>query len=56
MSQYNHVSTEKNLQIISQEKAKELGMEFYFTGEECENGHINERYVENGECVECEMS
>ncbi len=33
--------------------AKALGLTRYFTGEPCKNGHIAERRVANGLCIEC---
>lgn len=33
--------------------AKEAGLKRYFTGKPCKNGHIAERQVSNGVCVEC---
>jgi 5-methylcytosine-specific restriction endonuclease McrA len=33
--------------------AKEAGLVRYFTGKPCKNGHIAERQVSNGVCVEC---
>jgi hypothetical protein len=34
-------------------QAKAQGLKRYFTGEPCRNGHVVERYVSNGACVEC---
>jgi 5-methylcytosine-specific restriction endonuclease McrA len=39
--------------IISREEAKALGLRVYFTGVACKRGHVAERYVSNGKCVEC---
>lgn len=46
--------TEKYIHIISKEKAKELGMTRYFTGEPCDKGHVVERSCNNNMCVECQ--
>lgn len=34
-------------------KARALGLKVYFTGKPCKNGHLSERWVNNGCCVEC---
>jgi hypothetical protein len=39
--------------VITRQEAIERGLNKYYTGEPCVNGHIAERYVKNGECVEC---
>lgn len=41
------------MKIISRNAAIGLGLNRYFTGVECKNGHINERYVCNHRCVTC---
>lgn len=41
------------MQIITRKEAKEKGLSRYFTGEACKHGHISERTVCNGGCVEC---
>ena len=33
--------------------ALDRGLNKYFTGQPCENGHISERYVQRWACVEC---
>jgi hypothetical protein len=38
--------------ILSREEAKALGLERYFTGKPCRNGHIAERSM-RGVCLEC---
>lgn len=39
--------------IISRKEAKEKGLKRYFTGKPCKHGHICERYVNRGACIEC---
>lgn len=39
--------------IISRLDAKAQGLKRFFTGEPCKNGHIAERGVSQGTCVEC---
>ncbi|WP_036289530.1 HNH endonuclease domain-containing protein [Methylosinus sp. PW1] len=39
--------------IISRSEAKTAGIKRYFTGNRCKHGHISERKVSNGECVDC---
>lgn len=36
--------------------AKALGLARYFTGEPCKRGHICERYVAKGVCLECDLA
>ena len=38
---------------IGRDKAKEQGLKQFFTGTTCINGHVAERLVSNGNCVEC---
>lgn len=38
---------------IKRETAKKKGLKKYFEGESCCNGHIAERYVSTGACIEC---
>jgi predicted nucleic acid-binding Zn-ribbon protein len=38
---------------ISREEAREKGLKRFFTGEPCKQGHISERQVSSGECIEC---
>lgn len=45
---------DKLIHIIPRKKAKEIGLQFYFTGKPCKYGHISERYVRNGLCVHCD--
>ena len=39
--------------IIDRDKARALGLTRFFTGEPCKHGHVVERYVSSGGCVEC---
>ena len=41
------------MEVILRAKAKELGLKRYFTGKPCKFGHIAQRKIENGSCVEC---
>lgn len=41
------------MQIIPRKLAKSLGLNKYFTGKPCTNGHFSERYVGSGGCQEC---
>lgn len=38
---------------IGRDNAKERGLKTFFTGTTCINGHVAERLVSNGNCVEC---
>jgi hypothetical protein len=40
--------------IISCVEAKILGLSRYFTGKPCKHGHVGERFVANGTCIECQ--
>lgn len=40
-------------ELIDREQAKAAGEVYYFTGEQCNHGHIDLRYVKNGGCVTC---
>jgi hypothetical protein len=39
--------------VIDRREAKAQGLQLYFTGERCWQGHLSERYVSNGKCVLC---
>jgi hypothetical protein len=41
------------VEIIKSREAFELGLTRYFTGKPCLKGHISERMISNGSCVEC---
>lgn len=41
------------IHIIPKQKAKELGMKFYFTGIPCKNGHVSPRWVSSSGCAQC---
>ena len=38
---------------ITREMARLNGLPHFFTGSECSNGHVANRLVRNGNCVEC---
>ncbi len=38
---------------MKRREAKALGLDKYNTGKPCRNGHLADRYVLNGNCVEC---
>ena len=40
--------------LISLKDAIDKGLTKYFTGKPCKNGHVSERYVKRGRCVECD--
>jgi hypothetical protein len=39
--------------ILSRADAKALGLKRYYTGKECPQGHLAERWVSSGACYEC---
>ena len=41
------------MEIIAKDKAKNLNLKRYFTGVPCSKGHIAERTVSRGDCVDC---
>jgi hypothetical protein len=42
-----------NTPILSRREAYEQSKTRYYTGEPCKQGHIAERYVSTGNCIEC---
>ena len=44
------------MKIVTRMEAAKAGLNRYFTGKYCRNGHLAERYVLNGTCVECAMN
>lgn len=43
-----------NLTILTIEEARELKLTRYFSGKECAQGHLSERYTRRNSCCECE--
>lgn len=41
------------MKVVLRKEARETGLEFYFTGQECSKGHLASRYTSTGQCVEC---
>ena len=41
------------MELITRKEAKALGLKNYFTGEPCKHGHIDQRKVVSGQCIEC---
>lgn len=41
------------MNIITRKEAKSLNLLKYFTGKECVNGHLVERYTQSGSCCQC---
>ena len=39
--------------IVSRKVAAAAGLNKYFTGKECKNGHLAERYTASGSCSQC---
>lgn len=42
--------------IVNRSQAKVSPARFYFTGKPCKNGHINQRFVKDGCCIDCRRS
>jgi len=38
---------------VTRAEASAAGLKRYFTGTSCRNGHLDDRYVHNGGCVQC---
>jgi hypothetical protein len=38
---------------VSRERARAVGLEFYFTAEPCLEGHVAERRISDGRCIAC---
>lgn len=43
-------------ETITREEAKAAGLKRFFTGEPCKHGHVAERFVSSGGCVECQRA
>ncbi|ENL2990889.1 hypothetical protein AB4432_002363 [Escherichia coli] len=43
------------MKIITRMEAAKRGLNRFYTGKQCRNGHMAERYVLNGTCVECAL-
>ena len=41
------------MKLISKKNAKLQGLPRYFTGKPCKHGHMSERFINDGHCVEC---
>lgn len=44
------------MEIITRAQAKVLGQRRYFTGKSCKHGHVSQRAVSNGRCLECDRA
>lgn len=43
------------MEIISKEEAIKRGLNYYFTGKPCKNGHIARRLLSSPHCAECKL-
>lgn len=43
----------RDLTVITPVQARKQGLDRYFTGKPCRNGHIAERTLVSGQCTEC---
>lgn len=41
------------VELITRKEARDLGLHYYFSGEECNKGHISDRFTSTGKCTEC---
>ena len=44
------------MEVITRREAIERGLTRYFTGKPCKRGHVTERYVKRGRCLDCEKT
>lgn len=44
------------MDIVSKKDAKNMGLDFYYTGKKCKYGHLSKRRVSCGQCLECDKS
>lgn len=44
------------MDIITRKEARERGLKRYYTGKPCKHGHLSERRVDSGGCIECGKS
>lgn len=42
------------MKIISRQEAITQGLKRYYTGKPCKHGHVAERHIRNGGCLECD--
>lgn len=42
--------------LVSRAEARALGLPRFFSGDPCKHGHVCERYITSGSCVECQKS
>lgn len=40
-------------EIITREQALDRGLARYFTGTQCKNGHVDERWTRSYSCISC---
>ena len=50
---YHHGFIRRDMTPRTKAEADQLGVNRYYTGKPCKNGHISERYVVNRLCIEC---
>lgn len=41
------------VELITRTEARKLGLKYYFTGEQCSEGHIADRFISTSKCTEC---
>lgn len=46
----------RKIEIMTRKEAIAKNQGMYFTGEPCINGHIDERYVKNRNCIVCQKN
>lgn len=44
------------MEIITRQNAHASGKRHFYTGRPCKYGHVAQRFVDNGSCVECHKS
>lgn len=41
------------MRIVTRQESLARGLNRYYTGKACRNGHVSERYTLNSACIEC---
>jgi 5-methylcytosine-specific restriction endonuclease McrA len=53
MSSWRHRGASRARPMTPRQRARNEGLNIFSTGKPCKNGHIADRYVKSGSCVEC---
>lgn len=53
LNEQNSVHQSVEHTVIERENARKKNMNKFYTGVKCNNGHLSQRYVSDGKCVQC---